>query len=227
MPTIAQDLLLLLLDDESGKQITDSTKLPRALAGAVVLELALAEAVRVSEKNEETKAGRLVTVRGADLLTDPLITAAYETIRRSKPMKPQRVIEKLQRGLREKVLAQLEKQGSIRQQRTKVLGLFPTTKWPARDTRRKQAVRLELERALIHNATPSPHNAALISLLSAIDGVHKVFPDADRKAIKKRATEIAEGEWAGTAVRKAVEAVNTTVLAAVLVSVTAGATASG
>ena len=48
MTLIAEDLLLLLLDDESGKPQT--SELAVALGGAVLVELALAEAVTVEEK---------------------------------------------------------------------------------------------------------------------------------------------------------------------------------
>ena len=46
MTLIAEDLLLLLLDDESGKPQTSA--LTVALGGAVLVELALAEAVAVA-----------------------------------------------------------------------------------------------------------------------------------------------------------------------------------
>jgi Golgi phosphoprotein 3 (GPP34) len=42
MTLLAEDVLLLLLDDASGKPIVDGTKLDRVLAGALLLELALA-----------------------------------------------------------------------------------------------------------------------------------------------------------------------------------------
>src|SRR5919202_6704022 len=41
MQTIADDLLLVLLDDDTGRPRVDGTRLDYALAGAVLLELAL------------------------------------------------------------------------------------------------------------------------------------------------------------------------------------------
>jgi len=63
MTLIAEDLLLLLLDDGSGKPVVDSTKLPRAVAGAVILELAMSGVVTVAQDGEDVKKGRLA-VRG-------------------------------------------------------------------------------------------------------------------------------------------------------------------
>ncbi|MET0315377.1 MAG: GPP34 family phosphoprotein, partial [Rhodococcus fascians] len=45
MTLIAEDLFLVLVDDVTGKPIVDSTKFPRVLAGALVLELAMNGAV--------------------------------------------------------------------------------------------------------------------------------------------------------------------------------------
>lgn len=43
-------------------------------------------------------------------------------------------------------------------------------------------------------------------LLSAVDGVGKVVA-GDRRLLKRRVKQISEGEWAGVAVRQAVDAV--------------------
>ncbi|MEK8070044.1 GPP34 family phosphoprotein [Rhodococcoides navarretei] len=74
--------------------------------------------------------------------------------------------------------------------------------------------------------TASPHSAASISLISAVDLTHKVIVDADKKLLKQRAKQIAEGEWAGAAVRKAVSDVNAAVRAAVMVPVIVSTTSS-
>jgi hypothetical protein len=54
---------------------------------------------------------------------------------------------------------------------------------------------------------------ALITLLYAVNSVHKVF-DGDKRELKKRAKGIAAGNWAGDAVRRAVEAIQAGVTAA-------------
>jgi hypothetical protein len=66
----------------------------------------------------------------------------------------------------------------------------------------------------------------VVALLSAIDATHKVFPDADKRAVKNRAKDIAQGEWASDAVRKAVQDVYTAVTVAVMVPVMAGTSGS-
>ncbi len=55
MALLAEDLLLLALDDDSGKALVDSITLPRALAGAVLLELALDNVVLLDEEGARGK----------------------------------------------------------------------------------------------------------------------------------------------------------------------------
>ncbi|MCZ4521423.1 GPP34 family phosphoprotein [Rhodococcus ruber] len=220
MTLIAEDLLLLLLDDETGKPSADSTKLPRVLAGALVVELAMSGSLRITGADEQLKKDHVVVA--GDPPEDELLRRVFDLVATaSRPMKPQKVIEKSQKNLTKDLAARLVAQGFVTETQDKVLGLFPTTTtWPARDTSREKVLLDALRSALVDGTTPQPHSAALISLVSAVDLTHKVITDADKKLVKKRAKEIAEGEWAGEAVRKAVSDVNAAVMVPVIVSTT-------
>lgn len=222
-PLIAEDLLLLLLDDESGRPIVDSTRLPRVLAGAVLLELALDGYVTPAGADEDVKKGRLA-VRQEDAPEDPILARAVEMIRESRrPVKPAAAIEKLDAGMRVAVFERVVDRGWVRESRRKILGLFPAKTWPPVDESHEREVRHELAGVLIEGLDPMPRAAALISLLSAVDAAPKVFPDSDRKAIRKRAKSIADGDWVAAAVRQAVDAITTAVfVAAVVPAMTAG-----
>lgn len=225
MTLIAEDLLLLLLDDDSGKPLADSTKLPRVLAGALVVELAMTGSLRITGPDEQIKKDHVVVAGSTP--GDDLLRRVFDLVASaSRPMKPQKVIEKSQKNLAKELAARLVAQGFVTEKKDKVLGLFPTTTWPAQDTSREKVLRDALRSALVDGTTPSPHTAALISLISAVDLTHKVIEDADKKLLKRRAKEIAEGEWAGAAVRKAVSDVNAAVMAAVIVPVIVSTTSS-
>ncbi|MDV6303920.1 GPP34 family phosphoprotein [Rhodococcus cerastii] len=225
MTLIAEDLLLLLLDDDSGKPLADSTKLPRVLAGALVVELAMIGSLRITGPDEQIKKDHVVVAGSRP--EDEFLRRVFDLVASaSRPMKPQKVIEKSQKNLAKELAARLVAQGFVTEKKDKVLGLFPTTTWPAQDTSREKVLRDALRSALVDGTTPSPHTAALISLISAVDLTHKVIEDADKKLLKRRAKEIAEGEWAGAAVRKAVSDVNAAVMAAVMVPVIVSTTSS-
>ncbi|MFW0871658.1 GOLPH3/VPS74 family protein [Rhodococcoides corynebacterioides] len=216
MTLIAEDLLLLLLDDGSGKPVVDSTKLPRAVAGAVILELAMSGVVTVAQDGEDVKKGRLA-VRGPRP-DEPILQEAVAAIDGAKrPMTPKSAVEKLHKAMHEKVLARVIDRGFVDEQKGRVLGLFPTTSWPARDTAHEARVRETLQWVLVDGRDPDARTCALVALLSSIDAVPKVFPGADKRSIKKRAAEIAEGQWASEAVRRAVEDVWSAVAVAVMV----------
>lgn len=216
-PLIAEDLLLLLLDDESGDPLVDGTRLPRVLAGAVLLELALDGYVTPADEGEDVRKGRLA-VRREDTPEDPILARALDVIAQARrPMKPEAAIEKLDTEMRAAIFERVIERGWIREGRRKVLGIFPAKTWPPVDESHERQVRHELGGALVEGLDPAPRAAALISLLSAVDAAAKVFPDTDRKAIRKRAKDIAQGEWAGVAVRKAVDAINSAVFVAVMV----------
>ncbi|MBE1609432.1 GOLPH3/VPS74 family protein [Actinopolymorpha pittospori] len=211
---IAEDLLLLHLDDSSGRAITDSVRLNHALAGAVLLELTLQGRVDIAGPGEQVRAGRLVVREGAPL-DNPVLDDALEVLRTKEGTKPANILGKLTKGLRERLLDNLAAQGVLREEKARVLGIFPTTRWPAGDSSHEDALRARLNGVLVQGLTPDARTGALVSLLSAIDTAPKVVGADDKRAVKRRAKEISQGAWAADAVKKAVAAVNAGVMAGI------------
>ncbi|MEV4421036.1 GPP34 family phosphoprotein [Patulibacter sp. NPDC049589] len=218
---VAEDLALLLHDDDSGKGVADRNTVGLALAGAVLVELALLGRVRVAGDDEDAKEGRLVLEGdgpvGDDLLDDGLAIVATKEGRR-----PKATLEKLRRGLRERVLERLVAAGELRREEHQALKVFTTTRWPAGDGHREDEVRRLVHGALLDGEDPDERTAALVGLVDAIDATTKVVPSDDRKALKRRAKEIADGPWAADAVRSAVRDVQVAVMTAVITSTTVG-----
>lgn len=223
---IAEDLLLLFYDDESGKPSIDATKLDNALAGAVLLELAMMGKVGIAGPGEQVKEGRLVVLDPAPAGDDVLDHAQAE-LADDEGKKPKNLLGGLRKGLRQQLLQRLADRGLVRQEEGKILGLFPTTRWPADDAEHEAGVRDRLHAVLAAGAEPDQRTAALVSLLLAVDAVAKVVPTDDRRTTKQRAKHIAEGEWAGAAVRKAVQEVNAAVTTAIVVAASTSAAAAG
>lgn len=212
---LAEDLLLLLIDDTTGKAVLDSTRLERVLAGAVLVELAIAERVGVTPPDARPKDRRIVVRNGAGV-GDGILDEALARLA-GKPLRPGRAVEKLVKGLRQTLLTRIADAGFVREEHRRALGVFPTTAWPAVRPEHEARIRAGLRSVLIGGSHPDGRTAALISLLTAVDAVPKVIVADDRRALVRRARSIAEGDWAGRAVREAVDAVN----AAVIVAVTA------
>lgn len=222
---IAEDLLLLLLDDDTGK-LTNAMFLDVGLGGAVLVELALAGSVEV-----EAAPGRWsrAKVRATTRLppADPVLREALAVVA-EKERASQDLVSRLGRKRREPLLDRLAAAGIVRLEQDKVLGLFPRRRWPAVDSDHEAVVRHSLRDALLHGAQPDERTAALIALLAALDVVHKVVDrrGVPAKEVKRRAREIAEGDWAAGAVKDAVSAAHAAVAASAVVVAAAGASGS-
>ena len=69
---LAEDLLLLLTDDDSGRLAAPSSEVDVALGGALLVELTLMRRVDVAGSDERVREGRLM-VRDADATGDDLL----------------------------------------------------------------------------------------------------------------------------------------------------------
>lgn len=215
---LPEELALLAHHDTSGKR-DPWAQLDLGLAGAVLLELALAGRVDVRD-------GKVLVLDPTPTGNGPVDAGLARIAADAKQRKPQAWVEKLQKGLRAEVLDGLVHDGVLDRQETKILGLFPSKRFPETDDGPEREVRARLDDAVLRGATPERRTAALVSLVKA-SGLRKVcFPDGDRKAIERRMTEIAEGEWAGEAVQKAVDAVTAAMLVAVTVATSGAAVAA-
>ena len=221
---IAEDLLLLLLDDAKGT-LAASDKVQPLLGGALLLELALAGRVEVAERTSRWSWAK-VAVTGAPL-GEPLLDEALSRVA-EKPRTAQDLVTRLGKGTKDVLLERLASRGLVERRDGKVLGLFPHTTWPARDVRREESVRSLLQGALVQGLTPDARTSALVALLVAIDHAHKVVDGGDLpvRTVKDRAREIADGAWAAKAVRDAVVAAQAAITAAVTASVAATAAGS-
>jgi hypothetical protein len=224
---LAEDLLLLLVDDRTGRPVVDTTRLDLALAGALLLDLAALGRVDVTRPGGPVKAGRLV-VRDATPTGDPVLDEAARRIRSSAPRKPEALLPHLKKGLREELLARLVGRGVLRAEEGTVLGLFPTRSWPAADPTHERQVRAGLWDVLVVGRAPSPREGALVALLQAVDQVPRVLPGSGlpHRELRRRAKLVAAGGFADDAVRRAVEAVNTATMVAVMAATSAATAAA-
>ncbi|SDR77042.1 Golgi phosphoprotein 3 (GPP34) [Nocardioides scoriae] len=224
---IAEDLLLLLLDDESGK-LSHATYLDVGLGGALLVDLALGEHVDVDAPGRKwgfTQPGR-VRVTGS-LPGDPALRAAYDKVA-EKERTAQDLVGRLGRKQRDPLLERLAGRGLVERREDKVLGLFPTTRWPAADARHEEHVRRALEATLLRGDRPDPRTGALVALLHGLGVAHRVVERGDVGAgeVKKRAKAVAEGDWAAKGVADAVAAAQAAMVAAMAATTAATAATS-
>ncbi|MGH3522263.1 MAG: GOLPH3/VPS74 family protein [Mycobacterium sp.] len=195
MARIAEDLLLLLLDNASAQPGLDRTRRERILTAAVLLDLAHACRIRPAVDSEPVEAGLLVVLSGPDP-GDPVMAPALQLLLR-RPISPAVAIAKLRHDTPAAVLWQLERSGQVQQVRLQAKGFRRPRAWPLIDRTRVTRTRAALTAALFDHRTPDPTTAAVISLLHTVDGLGAVLSLNERgwDWVRSRAGDIASGSW--------------------------------
>ena len=209
---IAEEYLLLSLDDESGKPRIGKDRLEPALGGALVVELALRERIGVTPKEAGwNKRGR-VTITNLTPTDDPQLDAALRKLAENEGRKLKDLLSsmamrrnRLSHGVRDRLLARLAAAGMLVRREGTVLGFIPRTTWPAGDPAAEDDVRRRLQGALVGGDTPTERTVALVALLQVTGLLPKVVSSEDKKALKARAKELTEGDWAAKAVKDAID----------------------
>ena len=210
---IAEELLLLALDDETGKRMIGKDRLVPALGGALVAELLLLERVGVTPHGSGwTKRGR-ITITNLKPTDDPELDLMLERLAEREGKKLKDSLSEasiggagVTRDVLPRILDRLVRAGALTPQRNHVLGILPRTTWPSADPAREDDVRQRLQAALVHGLTPSERTVALVALLHVVGLVNKVIHTEDRATVRRRAKELAEGDVVAAAVRQAIEA---------------------
>lgn len=221
---ICDELLLLAVDDASGKSIASGTNLDAGLAAALLVELALTERISVAPAEAGWRDRGKISVINTSPTDDPDLDAVLAKLAEKDGQKVKNLIspmtwKPISHGLRDRRLARLVSQGVLTEERSKVLGL---RSHPTVDPEPEHEVRGRLRSALVDGLTPTERTVALIALLEATGILTKVVVTENKKALKARAKQLSDGDWAAKAVKDAIAE-----MTAVMVAVTASAGAGG
>jgi Golgi phosphoprotein 3 (GPP34) len=213
---LQEDLMLLLINQQSGKLYADSSSVENALAGAVLIELVNSGHVAFEPNGKKLK------VVDPTPLKDSLLQESISRI--TKPMPPQTAVERLRKKLRDRVIARLVERGVVEVRPRKILGIFPGRSYVIADEAAYEKVRKAVGDVALGYRGADARTGSLVTLLYAANSVHRVF-EGDKRELKRRAKGIAAGNWAGEAVRRAIEAIQAGVVAATAAA--AAASSSG
>jgi hypothetical protein len=195
MARIAEDLLLLLLDNASAQPCLDKPRRERVLAAAVLLDLAHACLIRPAVDGDPAPVGRLValTARGP---VDPVAEPALRMLQR-RPLRPASAIDRLRRHAEGALLTQLAATGQIGRVELPGKRIGHEYAWPIANRDRAAHSRSQVLSALFDRTPPTPSTAAAITLLHAVDGLGALLSLNDRgwRWVHGRAGEISLGSW--------------------------------
>ncbi|MBM0227133.1 MULTISPECIES: GPP34 family phosphoprotein [Micromonospora] len=157
---LAEELLLLAYDDETGKATMPRISLDLGMAAAVLIELALA--------------GRIAYAEGSLAVTDPAPTGepvADEVLARiaaDTPHTPSSWVQRLRHGLRDRILGDLCRQGVVRDVDETELGFIHVHRYPVADASVEADIRRRLAEALTSGELPDERTAALATLVAVL-----------------------------------------------------------
>jgi Golgi phosphoprotein 3 GPP34 len=158
---------------------------------------------------------------------DETLDRSLAVLQRRAGRRPESVLAELGRRLPEALYARLVAAGLLRCEHGKVLGIFPTTRWPTASADHELRVRRALTSALVDGRAPEPRDGALIALVHALRATHRLLDAREhglsRRDLDRRAKQVAEGSWGSQAVRRAVDEAAAAVTAAVSAAVAASA----
>ncbi|MER8185918.1 GPP34 family phosphoprotein [Kitasatospora sp. NPDC094015] len=221
--TLAEELMLLSLDDGSGVA-KDATSAGWAVAGAFLADLALAGRVAIDE-------GRLGITDGTptgEPLLDERLARLAEWVGRKAPGRA-RSADWLTKDHATAVRATVQRlceRGLVVEERHRVLGLFPVRRYPEADGSVERELRERLAAVIRYHQEPDVRTATLIALLHAARLHRLAFPDLPRARVEARFAEIAAGDRAGESVGQAIRNMSAAVAAIAAVTAATAATAA-
>lgn len=214
--TLGEEVALLSLDDESGAAKNRSAA-GWAVAGGILLELAMAERVGVTD-------GRIVvseaTPTGIPLLDGRLEKLVAWTGRKGSGKVANWLTKDHPVAMRAAVESLCDR-GLVVEERHRALGLFPVRRYREADGSVERELRGRLAGVVLGGGTPDPRTCGLVALLHAAELYGLAFPDTARTTVKPRMAEIAEGQWANTAVREAIRTMQAAVVTGTIAATTA------
>lgn len=202
MLTLTEDLVLLALDDHSGRILpVDDIGYRHALAGAVLLDLALLGrlenrdgALRVSDR----------TNTGEDLLDRWRETIEAE----EEPLELRVWIARLALAsdqIETAALSSLVDRGILEKQETNFLWVFETRRYPMLDGTEEKEVKRRICDVLLSDEEPSQADAILVGLVDDARLLPHILSDAETRESARRVAQVRDLDVIGKEVAAVIE----------------------
>lgn len=201
MLKFAEELMLLILDDENGKFARVPDRLMRyALAGGVLMDLAL-------ENRIDTDLKQLILVDSTPV-QDSLLDPTLADIARAKETRDARFwVERTALRadeIREEALNRLVKKGILRQQEDRFLWVFQSRRYPAIDDAPQREVKLRITGVLFSDEIPDPRDVVIIGLAHACDLFKEILSARELVHVSDRIDQVRKLDLIGQAMSQAI-----------------------
>ena len=210
---LAEELILLALDDETGRLVRGGAAvaaLDRAVAAALLMQLALSHRIDTDSTH--------VFVISPEPIGTALADEVLDEIARSTEAAPSsHWVQRLSlRGdqHRARLIAQLVERGILKEVDQRLMWVLRQRAYPQADGRAEQEVKGRIIELLRNDEIPTAHDALLIGLVDAAGLFHEVIDHATLSTCRPRISRIANLEELSRSLRHTIQGLQRGVAAA-------------
>ena len=208
MLRFAEEIILILLDDEDGKFV----RIPRwslnyALAGGVLMDLAMENRIDTDLENlmliDATPVG--------DSLLDPVLAQIAASEQKDTRYWLEQVAE---RGpeIREEALSRLVTNGILERQDDRFMWMFRSRRYPTVDGEAEREVKLRIMGVLFSDEIPDPRDVMIICLVDACGIFRELLSRRELTQVAPRIEQVRKLELIGQAMAQAIRDIELTVI---------------
>lgn len=214
MLTFAEEVALLILDDETGKLANaGSPNVNHAMAGAVLMDLALRSKI-------DTDLEKLVVVystpTGEEILDCYLaMIAAEEQVYHVRYWIAVLALSH-GRAILDKALSMLVKKGILKLVEKKILWVYETRRYPVIDDTEEKEVKRRIINLLLSDEIPTPRDVVLICLADTCELFPNILNAREAERLAPRIAQIRRLDLIGHAVFQVVERLRSDIAKAML-----------
>ncbi|NBD37053.1 MAG: hypothetical protein GVY10_00595 [Verrucomicrobia bacterium] len=206
--TLAEQLLLLALDDETGqlRQLPDRA-LDYGLAGAILADLTRAGRIEVTDDGVKVLDPKPVHSVPEDLGLRKLVEGEVESLGA--------VLSHLagdSHQLRQQVIGHLVEKGVLKEENKEILWVFHYSRYPLADPLAESSVKQRVRGIVMKGEELTMRQSVLISLLQACQLGRILFTEEEWRNCRERVEEIARNDKIGSAVMKCLQEIQRAIL---------------
>lgn len=209
MLRFAEEIVLLLLNDDDGRFArVPNVSLDYAIAGGVLMDLAL-------EYRIDTDLDNLIlidpTPTGDELLDPTLAEIAKEGGHDARFWVERTAVKS--EAMREDVLKRLVDKGILERQDDRFLWVFKSRRYPAIDGEAQREVKLRIMGVLFSDEIPDPRDIVIICLADACGIFKSIFSSNELEAVAPRIEQVRRLDLIGQAMTQAIQDIELTLVA--------------
>ncbi len=215
MLTFAEEIMLLILDDDGSFLPTRGGAMEYILAGAVLMDLAFANRIDTDLEH--------LTCLDTTPTGNPILDQALAHITNSSQPKDTRGWIETLAGqdtteIRQQALASLIERGILESQDKKFLWVFRARRYPTIDGRVEREVRLRISDVLLSDDIPDPRDVAMICLVDAAGFLRDIFTAGELERATPRVEQLRKMDLIGHEVGSVIAEIERSVMMAMAIS---------